>query len=255
MPGPRGLSGRLDATFTSRADGSVQVHATTRPPLELRGPFAGRALPTYFLRNVTAGTLDGDDYEVNVRVESGADVRVEPTSATKAYSALRRGVRSRVHLEACPGATLQYSAGVTILHTDACLEQTTDIVVHPGAAVAYLEVLALGRLARGERLAFRRYSSSLRVRRPDATPMFEERLVLDPPAQRAAIDAALDGAGVLGTLLLLGGDASEAPRLEDSATIYAGASLLPNGAGVIVRALGNRAEDIARYLEAVVAGQ
>ncbi len=250
----RGLAGRLDATFAPGARGAV-VRATSSPPLELRGPFPGTPLPRFFLRNVTCGILDGDDYEVTLRAEEGACVRIEPTSATKVYAARSGGARSRVRLEALPGSALHYSAAATILHQGACLTQETEIVLHEGASVAYLEVLALGRLARGERLAFRRYASSLAVRRPDGDPLYEERFILEPWTGIETADAATGGAGVIGSLLLLGTTVGEAPTVEASTDVYAGASPLPNGAGVLVRVLGNRAEAVTACLEAVASHQ
>ncbi len=253
----RGLAGRVDATFEPTRSG-VAARLTSTVPLELRGPFpaalSGASLPRFFLRNVTAGILDGDDYAVDLRAEPGVQVRVEPTSATKVFTSSGRGSRSRVRIEALPGSTLQYSSGVTILHAGACLAQDIEVVLHPGAAVAYLEVMALGRLARGERLAFHRYSSALAVRTPEGVPVYEERFDLEPGEDASVIEAAIAGAGVIGTLLLLGADA-EAPAIEESGELYAGASRLPNDAGILVRALGQRAEVVSAFLEGLATRQ
>lgn len=261
MPPPahtqRGLSGRLNATFEPARSG-VAARLTSTAPLELRGPFppalSGASLPRFFLRNVTAGILDGDEYAVDLRAESGVAVRVESTSATKVFTSSGRGSRSRLRLEALPASTLQYSAGVTILHADACLAQDIEVVLHPGAAVAYLEVLALGRLARGERLAFRRYSSALAIRTLEGVPLYEERFDLEPGEDASVIDAAIAGAGVIGTLLLLGANA-DVPAIEESGELYAGASRLPNNAGILVRALGQRAEAVTAFLERIAMRQ
>ena len=83
------------------------------------------------------------------------------------------GARSRVRLEAMPGATLYYSSGITILQQGSTLNQELDVVLQPGASVAYLEVLALGRFAHGEHLAFRRFTGAIHVRSPERGLLYE----------------------------------------------------------------------------------
>jgi urease accessory protein UreH len=148
---------------------------------------------------------------------------------------------------------------MTILHARVRLDQAVDLLVHPGASAVsgasavYLEVLVLGRLARGERLAFHRYTNTTIIRRPDGAPLFEERFALEPGVDAAGIDVAMGGAGVLGTLFLLGDAGRDLPPIEESAGRYAGATRLPGGAGILVRTVGDRAEDIVAFLETVAA--
>ncbi len=128
-------------------------------------------------------------------------------------------------------------------------------MLHEGASVAYLEVLALGRLARGERLAFRRYASSLAVRRPDGDPLYEERFILEPWTGIETIDAATGGAGVIGSLLLLGTTSRRSARRRRFDGRLRGRQSAPEDAGVLVRALGSRAETVMACLETVASAR
>jgi urease accessory protein len=248
--GPRGgLTAHLDAEFTAGAPGVI-ARTTHSAALELRGPFEGAPLPRFFLRNVTAGILDGDAYRIDLRVRTGARLAVAPTSATKVFTARGRGARSALRIEVEPGALLDYDAGVTILQRDCDLEQSTELLLHAGSALAYREVIALGRLAAGERLAFARYAAALSLGVPGEAARYEERCNLRLPEDREAIDAALGGYGVLGTLILVGFDAWPIPGCAPD--VYAGMTKLPNDAGVLVRALGERVEPVQQLLATIV---
>lgn len=250
------VAGRLDVRFIS-TNGRLAVEATGAPPLELRGPFrclTPGAPPRYFLRNVTAGVFGGDDYRVRVRAESGARLRVQPTAATRVYES--RGAHSCVttRIEVAAGADLTFDAGTTILQHGADLEQSTELTVHPTGTLRYLEVVALGRLASGERLTFDRFASRLGARTIEGRALYEERFELSPLESGAVLDAALGEASVIGTLLVLGDVGIPMPAdLEAHTDVLAGISALPRGEGFLVRALGARVEPVRRLLEGLLA--
>lgn len=248
----RGLSGALHARFTPTRRGTA-AQVRTSPPLELRGPFIEGGLSRFFLRNVTAGILEGDCNDVTLRIEPGACVRVEPSSATRAFAAAHRGATSRLRVEALPDSVAIVSNGLTILHAGAAYRQTVELAPHPGARVAYLETLALGRSASGEAPSFRCYEAELTVRRPeDASPAYEERFSLHPSAQAHAIASAFGGYRVAGTAILIGCPSAVALPSDDREGLYWGSTALPDGAGVLVRALGASAEVVTGLLEETV---
>jgi urease accessory protein UreH len=238
----------LTARFLPSARG-VTAHICTEGPLELRGPFDG-ALPRYLLRNVTAGMLDGDCYEVRLTVEPRVRVRLEPTSAAKAFVSRGCGASLYTRLEVLPGAVLDFAAGLTIPHAGAVLHQSTDIVLHEGARVAFSESLSFGRLAQGERFAFQRVESSLRVLSIDGCVRFERRSDLVPARDRTALEAAVGAHGAVGSLLLLGGGAEAPLDISSAPGVYAGASSLPDDIGWIVHALGEWPEQMSQPFDA-----
>ncbi|MGE0134550.1 MAG: urease accessory protein UreD [Dehalococcoidia bacterium] len=249
-----GLAGALAAVFSpSRRATVASVRAT--PPLELRGGFPGdNGLTTFFLRNVTAGILDGDTNEVTLRVEPEAQVRVEPSSATRVFPAKCQGGATRLRVEARRGSASVVSGGLTILQVGSVYRQTVELIVEPGARLAYLDLLSLGRTASGERLSFRSFHSELLVRERDAVePVYEERYDLRLDSHAAEVRDAFGGFSVAGTAVLLGTGAALCLPTEDAADdLYVGSTALPNSAGTLVRALGGRAELVAAVLEQAV---
>jgi len=241
-----GVRGRLEATFAVRSplpegQGSppfapgVVARVSTSTPLELRRPIASRDL--FFLRNVTAGVLGGDSYEVSLTCEAGANVRVQPTSATKVYATGGLEAVSRVSLRAESGACLVWGPNTTILHAGSRFRSEVE-VTSAGGVVLIAETLIMGRLAAGEAFAFDSYASSLEVKDKAGLVLFAERTSLSP---RASIREAMGGLGALTTVyaIRLKEDQQTAERMNKAkrGCEFAGWSSLPNGAGIVAKAL------------------
>ena len=91
------------------------------------------------------------------------------------------------------------------------------------------------------------------ARAPERRALYEERFSLEPGQTAPQSRRRRRERAVIGTLLMLDGCASEVPTLEERPGTYAGATMLPNGVGTLVRVLGSRAEDVATFLESVLA--
>lgn len=225
------LSAELSARF--HADGRPRVHAAG--PLELRGPLGASSF--YYVRNVTAGVFAGDSYRYALHCEPGAHATIESSSATRVYSMPAGSAEANVDLVAEAGGRLVWGPHATILHTGSALTQSTRITVHPGALVLAAEILVLGRLATGERYDFRSYTACLDVFTTECAPAYREAFSLAPGPE---LEGAMGGQGVLTCVYALGavppdaGDRLEAIAAPQELT---GWSALPNGCGVVVKAL------------------
>jgi urease accessory protein UreH len=229
--GGRGLDAALSVAF-SGAGARISVES----PLELRGPIYRDGVRSYYLRNVTAGVFAGDAYRVDVIASAGTEVRIGATSATKVHAMPAGCATSAVVLQAEAGSRFTWGPHATILQADSDFRQSLSIQVEPGSTVYAAEVLVLGRLARGENGAFRRYASGL-VIDDGETVRFEEHFELTPGA---ALATAMGGRGGLVSVYALGelGDGTYeqlGELLRDDS--FAGVTRLPNGTGLLVRAL------------------
>jgi urease accessory protein UreH len=223
--------------------------------LELRGPFRGKAGALYYLRNITAGVFANDRYEIDLTALPGADLTITSSSATKVHAAPSGTALSATILHAKTGSRLTCGPTATILQQGSAFSQTTEIEIEEDSIVLVAEVIALGRLARGECLDFQRFESNVLVRRGDEA-LYEERYVLTPDD---SLLLSLGGKGVLVSVYGFGVDAVRAiEALEDrqlSGESLIGFSALPNDAGVVVRALSVSLSDgmalTARALAAI----
>lgn len=226
-----GVVAELEASFGCGS----RAHVRVAGPLELRGPLRSPSL--YFLRNVTAGIFAGDAYRTQLHCAPGAVAHVESSSASKVYSMPSGCAVARVDIEAEPGSRLTWGPHATILQAGASLRQEMRVALHPGATVVLAETLVMGRIASGQRFDFTNYESSLEVHEPGCSMLYREAYRLDPGPD---LESAMGGLGVLTCVYALGAfDAAARNALQALCVTRAltGFSALPNGAGIVVKAL------------------
>ncbi|WP_415379840.1 urease accessory protein UreD [Halosimplex sp. TS25] len=273
--GSPGKDGRLELAFAADAGGETNlVRDLARAPFHVSGTLGHDPLPeaeTVYVQSPTGGVAQGDRHDVDVVVGADAVAHVSTQSSQKVLSMARNYAAADVSLAVGSGGHLDYVPEPTILHEDSRFFQGVDLEVAPDASAVVGDVVVPGRLARGERFDFERYLSRLRVRR-------EGDLLVDDATHLRPADADPSGPGVmgeftvLGTLYVLtpaGDDAPDGTDLSDrlhevanaeadsgdhtdgdADAVRAGATRLPNDAGVAVRALGHRAETVTAALRA-----
>ncbi len=251
--------GRLELALEDRRGITRPVRALALPPVQLsrvrydspRAP--GRAVFTLLH---LGGVLAGDRAQMHVRLAPGAEAELHMAAATQVLQMPAGDAAHMIELRLGAGSRLAWLAQPLILFAGARFSQNTRVFLAPGARLALLEVLVPGRLARGERYAFASYEARLEVCDETGRCLVAERALLEPGRLPLGVPGALADTPVLGSLYLLG-DAPGADRLasalHDPADRNLGVSALPNGAGVLVRALGATPSQVHRRLLAIYA--
>lgn len=268
--GSPGKDGVLELTFAPAGDGTALVRDYATAPFHVSGTLGHDPHPraeTVYVQSPTGGVAQGDRHDVTIAVEHDAVGVVSTASATKVLSMTRNYAAADTTLRVGRDAHLDYVPEPTILHADARYCQRVSLDVAPGGSAVLGDVVVPGRLARGERFAFERYLSRVRGCGPDGL-LFEDATHL-APGGGASDSAAPGGVGgdpsapgvlgefdVYGTLFVVAPDHETGALSDDlhaavsSTDARAGATALPNDAGVAVRALGYRAEYVAESLRA-----
>ncbi|AQL43754.1 urease accessory protein UreD [Halorientalis sp. IM1011] len=244
--GAVGKEGRLEAAFAA-VDGEtrlVQDYATV--PFHLTGALDHDeelpGLATVYLQSPTGAVAQGDRHDLSVTVGADARAHVSTGNATKVHGMDRNFGRVDVDLSVAEDGYLEYLPEPTILHADARFRGETILSVAEGASAVVGEVLVPGRLARDEVFEFERAYTRLQARDADGL-LFEDTTDLHPAERDPRRPGVMGVNDVLGTLYVVG-DAAADPlheRVADATDARAGATALPNDAGVMVRALGERA--------------
>jgi urease accessory protein len=267
-PGSPGKDGRLDLRFAPDADGRTRlVRDIARVPFHVSGTLDHGPHPdatTVCVQSPTGGVGSGDRYAAAVVVREGGVAHVTTGSATKVLSMEAGYAAAETSLTVGADAHLDHVPEPTILHAGSRYAGDLTLTVDRDASAVLREVVVPGRLARGERFAFDRFRSRVRARRPDGSLLFEDATVLTP-GDDTAVDSTAPGMlgefAVVGTLFVVAPSADAVPlsdTLHDRATgvtatdgstpVRAGATALPNGAGVLVRAVGDGATPVRRAL-------
>ncbi|KOX94018.1 urease accessory protein UreD [Haloarcula rubripromontorii] len=256
--GSPGKDGVLELTFERTADGTTLVHDYATVPFHISGTLGHDPLPeadTVFVQSPTGGVAQGDRHDVTIEVGDEAVAHVSTQSSTKVQTMTCNYAAAETTLSVGTDGHLDYVPEPTILHADSRYMQELSVGLAPGATAVVADVVVPGRLARGERFEFERYLSRVRADGPDGR-LFEDATHLTPADGDPTAPGVLGEFTVYGTAFVLAPDRDE-DELSDAlhavvadGEARAGATALPNGAGVGVRALGDRAETVQSTLHA-----
>ena len=154
------------------------------------------------LLNPGGGVLGGDRLRAEIDLGPGAHASVATPSATKVYRCPGPPAVQHTFVSLAEGATLEYVPHHVIPHAGAALEQSLHVDLGPRSRLILYDGLCLGRVARGERWAFRSLASEVRVT-DGGRPLYWDRLRLTPDRAEALSDlGGAEGCAYLGTVLL-----------------------------------------------------
>ena len=254
--GAPGKDGNLELRFEQTAGGTKLVHDYATVPFHVSGTLGYDPHPeaeTVFLQSPTGGIAQGDRHDIDIAVGEDAIAHVSTQSSTKVQSMNCNYAGSVARLSVGEGGHLDYVPEPTIVHEDARLFQGLELELADGATAVLSDIVVPGRLARGERFDFERFLSQVTVSGPDGL-LFEDATHLAPAESDPTAPGVLGEFTVYGTLFIIAPDADTEALADDiheavaDGEARAGASELPNGAGVGVRALGDRAETVQATL-------
>ncbi|MER7749686.1 urease accessory protein UreD [Streptomyces bacillaris] len=248
-PGSPAKVGILDLGFAVRGGRTELVERYQKSPLQIIRPlWTDPAMPgmTYVCLMATGGGVaQADRYRMDFRCGPGTEVHLTTQAATKVFRMEHDYAAQQVHLTADEGSYVEYLPDPVIPFEGSRFYQRTEVTVAPGATVVLGDTVTAGRLARGERHAYRVFAADLRISRPDGT-------LLAVDTQRLCPDT--DRAGALGPAVFAGHDhvsslyavTGRAPATEVADVLHEavaghgvtyGVSVLPRECGAWLRLL------------------
>lgn len=253
--GAPGKVGYLRLGFAPRRGRTELVDLRRRAPLlvqqALHWDEGMPELACVFMVSTSGGTLQGDRYTTEIGLSAGAQAHVTTQSATKIQEMDANFASQSVDIVLDEGAYLEYLPDPVIPYAHSRFVGQTRASVAPGATLLHAEILLPGRkyYGDGELFAYDVYSAAFTAVRPDGTELCAEKLLIEPG--RFAPDRAgvMGGYHVVATVMLITPPAHAARVLAQfPATVHtglaAGASRLPNDAGLVYRVLGLESEPV-----------
>lgn len=131
------------------------------------------------LVNPTAGLFAGDRMSLDVDVGEGANAAITSPSACRYHTMPDGRAELAQKFSVGAGAWLDYCPEFIIPQRGSWVRQTTEIDLHESAQMVFLDRLAPGRVAHGERYAFRKLESVLQIR-IGGELQIRERSVIEP---------------------------------------------------------------------------
>ncbi|SMH26771.1 urease accessory protein [Mesorhizobium australicum] len=208
-----------------------------------------------YVQNPSGAVFSGDQLELRIAARNGAKLHVTSTSATKLHRMLDGSAFQKVQLEAKQGSYIEYLPDQLIPQAQSSYNQETTINLDRGSMLIASEIIAPGRLARGEIFAFSRLKLETQIRL-DGSTLFTDRIVLEPTTTPINIRGVLGSFLYSGNLLALipGGNAKgvydAASSLDMTGEDFRlGVGALPGAVGIIVRVLARSSSTITRLME------
>lgn len=249
--------GELDVALERDGATTRAARLATRPPIQLsRLRYDQPDAPGMAALTMVhlGGILAGDRYDLRVTLGQGAEAAITTAAATQVYRMPALHAEQSLELRLDAGARLRWLPEPTILFGGADFRQETRVLLGAGARLALLDVLVPGRLARGERFAFRRYASRVEICDAGGRLLAAERFALEPGRQPLDVAGVLAAQPVAGSLYLLGDTVDAAAGVAALARRPGlGATALPGGAGLLVRAVGHTGSAVRAALLAAMA--
>jgi len=249
--------GVLNLEFARRDSRSALTHLHRQAPLLAQQALYWDehlpAMPCVFMITTSGCVLQGDRLDVSISVGPGAMAHVTTQAATKIHQMDAGVAQQLVQLQVADDAYLELLPGPVIPHRRSRFTTSTTAVVASSATLLIAELLAPGRKHHGigELFEYDLYSSALSIGRPDDTPLCTDKFVSEPRTHPVRQVGAMGEFDVLATVTLAAPPQLAESVLEQigatidvSAGCMAGASRLPNDAGLVYKVLGTETEPV-----------
>lgn len=259
---PTGKRGYLYLGFELDGGGkSILRHLERRTPLivqqELYFDEAMPEMPCVYILSSGGPNVDGDRYEQHFVVRRDAFAHVSTGAATKLAEMRRNysGLTQRIELEA--GAYLEYLPEPVIPCRHTRYQVDTSIRLDPSATLFYSEIYLSGRryFGAGERFCYDILSVKTRARRPDETPLFQEKFIVRPDRLSPERLGAMNGYDIFANAVVLTPPDKVADLygrtkafIDRSSRLAAGITRLPNDCGLSYKVLGNDTGAVKRLV-------
>ncbi|MBN9419832.1 urease accessory protein UreD [bacterium SCN 62-11] len=250
MPsGTVGKDGYLRLAFQKRPRRTILTDLQRRVPLFVHKPlYWDEAMPELacvFLICTSAGFSQGDRYRMEFQLGPEARVHLTTQSNTQIHSMDANYAAQTQEIELAENAYLEYLPDPICPHRNSRFYSHTRVRAHPTATLLYSETLQPGRRHHraDELFGYDLFSSHLSVENPEGKHLMAEKFLLQPkthPLRRKLLMADYE---VFANVLLVTPPHHAAAVLQATPALYqpdlaAGVSLLPNGAGLLYKVLG-----------------
>ena len=210
-------------------------------------------LPCVSIISTAGGILQGDRNVIEIDMAADAEAHVTTQSATRIHEMDANYASQTQLLTLAAGSYLEYIPRPIIPARNSRYIQATQITIDPSATLIYSDIMMPGRkyYGEGEIFAYKLFSSTISAERPDGTPLFTEKFVLEPEKDDLTRLGAMGGFHVFGNVVVLTPkDKADAlfdwvqPAFDVENEIAYGASRLPNDAGIVFKVLAMESEPV-----------
>jgi urease accessory protein len=257
--GRPGKVGLLELHYARVGDRTELVDRYQKSPLQIMRPLYVDPLrpdmPVTYLMSTGGGIVQADRNRIDIGCGPDTAVHLTTQAATKLHRVEFDHATQVVNLTAGAGSYVEYLPDPVIPYRDARFYQHTQVTADPTSTVLLSETIAAGRLARGERHAYRMLFSDLEIQRPDGELLVVDTVRLDPHKPGSVTGPAVfSGHDLMATLYAvtpLAPAAAVADTLHEvllTTGLAFGVSVLPDDCGAWARIMGSDSPAVTRAM-------
>jgi urease accessory protein len=207
------------------------------------------------LMSSSPGILDTDEYRINIELESGCAVRLY-TQAYQRLFTMKGSAKQNTDFHLGKNSSLYFIPHPVVPHADSNYAARNRIYLSDNCCLIFGEILTCGRKMNGELFKFSRFHNLTEVFMNNKL-VIRENLLIEPSRIDMAAIGQLEGFTHQASMIYLHPEADPASLcakihelLSDETGIEYGVSAAPV-AGVIVRIMGNGAEQLMECLHLI----
>lgn len=226
---------------------TVITNSEFTAPLKIALPFYRKGFTELMMMAASAGILEGDVYDIELTVRENAFLKFTGQSYTKVFKGDKLGAKQNVKITVEKGGTLIYAPCPVIPFGGSIFDSRTDVYLHKDSRFAMTDILASGRAAMNEELAFKSFRSRTAVHIDGRLSYLDNRRLVPDEIPLGGIGF-FEGCTHTASAYFYGADKQ---ALEDTLSGYSsGEAALSNAAaGISLRAAGNGADPIHKLFE------
>lgn len=249
MPQPRAV-GAAKLSVYGDAHGTTRLRDLRQSgSLKLVFPQTHRQDAEAIIVNTAGGITGGDQFELGVTVEQGAQLSITTQAAERAYRAQHGEVGSvTTNITVADGGTLCWLPQELILFDRCALRRRLSIELAPEANLLMVEAIVFGRAAMPEVLSDVMFQDRIKISRA-GHPLYIDGMDLSgDAAKHLARPAIADGAGAMASVVMVGPDAkNHLTTVRKLLPQTAGASMLTEDV-LVIRQLATDSFELRRSL-------
>lgn len=210
-------------------------------------------MPCVFVISNAGAILQGDRNTITISVAEKSHAHVTTQSATKIHEMDANFASQLQEIVLDENSYLEYLPDPMIPHKNMRFVSQTQVTIHPTATLLYSEILMGGRkhYGDGELFQFDLFSSTVHATNSHGTDLFTEKFVVRPHQEQVKRIGVMGEYDVFGNVILLTPKHHADAIFEQIPAAFnaeegwaAGASRLPNDAGLIYRIVGKESEAV-----------
>ena len=263
--GKAGKIGALTLRLEQNTENSktvVKEQYSKVPLFTQRALYLEESIPSMaymYIISPSGGILQGDRYRMDITLRNNACAHITTQGATRIYRMEKNYATQIVNIIVDDGCYFEFVPDQIIPYRDSRFYQKVNLNIHDNATMMYAEMIVPGRVASGESFEYDICYMKALARNQNNVLRLIDVAVLEPKKNSLSILGILGNFSVVGNMYILTKTKYTAElateinsAIQKFSNIAGGATILPRNSGVLIRILGELAQDIRLVMYEII---